>query len=154
MDLLLWRHAHARDALPGESDMDRPLTDKGIRQAEKMAGWLKRHMPANTLIVCSPAVRTVQTAQALTQTFTLCQEIRPDSSADALLAVSRWPHAPAPVLIVSHQPFLSQAVRQVFDFSLTLTLPFRKGSLWWLHNRSENGVVRSQLLTIQDPDFL
>jgi len=154
MDLLLWRHAHARDALPGESDMDRPLTDKGIRQAEKMANWLNRHMPANTLILCSPAVRTVQTVQALTQAFTLCQEIRPDSSADALLAASQWPHASTPVLVVSHQPFLSQAVSQVLDFPLTLNFPFRKGSLWWLRIRSENGVMKPQLLTIQETDFL
>ena len=154
MDLLLWRHAHARDALPGESDMDRPLTDKGIRQAEKMAGWLKRHMPANTLILCSPAVRTVQTVQALTQAFTLCHEIRPDSSSEALLAASQWPHASTPVLVVSHQPFLSQAVSQVFDFPSTLTLPFRKGSLWWLRIRSVNGAIKPQLLTIQDAEFL
>ena len=154
MDLLLWRHAQARDALPGESDMDRPLTDKGIRQAENMAGWLNRHMPSNTLILCSPAVRTVQTVQALTQAFTLCQEIRPDSSAEALLAASQWPHASTPVLVVSHQPFLSQAVSQVFDFPLAVTLPFRKGSLWWIRSRPLNGVIKPQLLTIQDADFL
>ena len=154
MDLLLWRHAHARDALPGESDMDRPLTDKGIRQAEKMAGWLKRHLPANTLVFCSPAVRTVQTVQALTQSFTLCHEIRPDSSAEALLAASQWPVALTPVLMVSHQPFLSQAVSQLLYLPSPVTLPFCKGSLWWIRPRMVNGVTRPQLLTIQDPDFL
>ncbi len=154
MDLLLWRHAHAREALPGESDMDRSLTGKGIRQAENMAGWLNRHMPANTLVLCSPAVRTVQTARALTQVFTLCQKIRPDSSAEALLAASQWPHAPTAVLIVSHQPFLSQAVSQLLDLPLAVTLPFRKGSLWWIRSRPLNGAIKPQLLTIQDADFL
>ena len=154
MDLLLWRHAHAREALPGESDMDRSLTGKGIRQAENMAGWLNRHMPANTLVLCSPAVRTVQTARALTQVFTLCQKIRPDSSAEALLAASQWPHAPTAVLIVSHQPFLSQAVSQLLDLPLAVTLPFRKGSLWWIRSRPLNGTIKPQLLTIQDADFL
>lgn len=105
MDLLLWRHAHARDAFPGESDMDRPLTDKGILQAEKMARWLSRHLPAKTLVLCSPAVRTVQTVKALAQPYTLSEQIRPDSSSDALLAASQWPHSPVPVLLVSHQPF-------------------------------------------------
>ena len=154
MDLLLWRHAHARDAFPGESDMDRPLTGKGIRQAENMAGWLNRHMPANTLVLCSPALRTVQTVQALTQAFTLCHEIRPDSSAEALLAASQWPLAPTAVLMVSHQPFLSQAVSQLLDLPLTVTLPFRKGSLWWIRSRPLNGAIKPQLLTIQDADFL
>ena len=154
MDLLLWRHAHAREALPGESDMDRSLTGKGIRQAENMAGWLNRHMPANTLVLCSPAVRTVQTARALTQVFTLCQKIRPDSSAEALLAASQWPHAQTAVLMVSHQPFLSQAVSQLLDLPLAVTLPFRKGSLWWIRSRPLNGAIKPQLLTIQDADFL
>jgi phosphohistidine phosphatase SixA len=58
------------------------------------------------------------------------------------------------VLVVSHQPFLSQAVSQILDFPLTLTLPFRKGSLWWLRIRSEHGVMKPQLLTIQETDFL
>ena len=151
---MLWRHAPARDALQCESDMDRPLTDKGIRQAENMAGWLNRHMPANTLVLCSPALRTVQTVQALTQAFTLCHEIRPDSSAEALLAASQWPLAPTAVLMVSHQPFLSQAVSQLLDLPLTVTLPFRKGSLWWIRSRPLNGAIKPQLLTIQDGDFL
>ena len=33
MDLILWRHA---DAAPGEPDIDRPLTAKGLRQAARV----------------------------------------------------------------------------------------------------------------------
>ena len=154
MDILLWRHAHARDAFPGESDMDRPLTDKGQRQSEKMARWLNKHMPDDSLVLCSPAVRTVQTVQALGQAFTLCEQIKPESSAQALLKACQWPNAPAPVLVVAHQPFLSETVAVLLGLPATAALSFRKGALWWLRSQSVYGTLETKLLTIQDPDFL
>ena len=154
MDLLLWRNAHARDALPGESDMDRPLTDKGRRQSEKIAHWLNQQMPDNTLVLCSPAVRTVQTVQALGRPYQLCEQIRPDSSAQSLITASQWPDSPRPVLLVSHQPFLSQAVSQLLGLPVNIPLSFRKGSLWWLRSTGEKTGGRAQLLTLQDAEFL
>ena len=154
MDLLLWRHAHARDAEPGESDMDRPLTAKGERQAEKMARWLCRNLPQDTLILCSPALRTVQTVESFTQSYQLCDQIKPESSAAALVAVSQWPHSPSAVLIVSHQPLLSEAVSQLLGFPSGLTLPFRKGSIWWLRSLFSTSNNPAQLLTVQDCEVL
>ena len=43
MDLILWRHCEAE---PGEPDLGRRLTSKGLKQAERMAQW-----PAGTLFV-------------------------------------------------------------------------------------------------------
>ena len=153
MDLLLWRHAHARDALQGESDMDRPLTDKGRRQSEKIAHWLNKHLPKESLVLCSPAVRTVQTVQVLGRPYQLCEQIRPDSSAASLLAACQWPHAATPVLVVAHQPFLSQTVSQLLGLPLTQPMSFRKGSLWWLCGEVTGSSSAVKLLTIQDPDL-
>lgn len=152
MDLLLWRHAHARDAVLGEPDMDRPLTAKGERQAEKMARWLQRNLPKDALVLCSPALRTVQTVESFTKTYQLCEQIKPDSDAASLLAVSQWPHSPTAVLMVSHQPFLSEAVSQLLGFPPGFSLPFRKGSLWWLRNVHTPLSSLAQLLTVQDPE--
>jgi len=66
MDLILWRHAEAE---PGEPDLGRRLTAKGIQQAERMGKWLDRHLPATTRILSSPADRTQQTARALNSFF-------------------------------------------------------------------------------------
>ena len=38
MELILWRHAEAEDGIP---DLDRKLTAKGRKQAEKMAAFLR-----------------------------------------------------------------------------------------------------------------
>ena len=154
MDLLLWRHAHARDPEPGETDMNRPLTPKGIRQAENMARWLKRNLPPNTLKLCSPALRTIQTMELLSKDYQLCEYIKPDSSVESLIAASHWPSAPTAVLLVSHQPLLSEAVCQLLGWPLDFTLPFRKGAVWWIRSLHSAPVPDVQLLTVQDPEVL
>ena len=154
MDLLLWRHAHARDANPGEPDWQRPLTAKGRRQAEKMGDWLRRYLPANTLVLCSPAVRALETVHALRQPFQLCDAIAPEGNVTDLLHASQWPESPVPVLMVGHQPTLSQAVRELLGLTQASPLAFRKGAVWWLRfTRGQSG-HKIQLLTVIDPEFL
>ena len=66
MELILWRHAEAVDGIP---DMARNLTARGKKQAEEMGKWLRARLPAQTRILVSPARRTLQTAEALTDKF-------------------------------------------------------------------------------------
>ena len=49
MDLILWRHA---DAENGVHDSERKLTAKGIKQATRMAKWLRARIPdvANRIV--------------------------------------------------------------------------------------------------------
>jgi hypothetical protein len=88
MDLILWRHAEAE---PGEPDMGRRLTAKGIQQAERMAKWLDHHLPATTRILSSPADRAQQTAQALKRKFRVVGELAPGASVSAVLDAAGWP---------------------------------------------------------------
>ena len=60
MDLILWRHAQAE---VGEPDEGRALTQQGRKQAARMAAWLDRSLPNGCRILCSPTMRTVQTAE-------------------------------------------------------------------------------------------
>ncbi len=78
MDLVLWRHAEAE---PGEPDMGRRLTAKGVKQAERMGEWLDHHLPETTRILVSPADRAQQTAIALKRKFRTVDEIAPGASA-------------------------------------------------------------------------
>ena len=69
MDLILWRHAEAEDGLVDETqtqlDLTRPLTQRGEKQALRMAAWLDRQLPEGARIWVSPARRCEQTALAL-----------------------------------------------------------------------------------------
>ena len=64
MDLILWRHAEAREIQEGESDLERPLTSRGMKQADRMAEWLNRFLPQSTKILVSPSLRTRENAPA------------------------------------------------------------------------------------------
>ena len=105
MELILWRHAEAEDGL---SDMARRLTAKGEKQADKMAAFLRTHLPQDTRILVSPAKRTQQTAQALSKNFITEPAIAPGASPQAILKAANWleDEGKGSVLIVGHQPSL------------------------------------------------
>ena len=153
MDLILWRHAEAHEAAPGEDDMSRSLTPRGERQAIRMAQWLERQLPEGTRILCSPAKRTEQTAMALGRKYKLSSAITPQSTADMLLAAVQWPTSKNTVLVVGHQPTLGEAVSLVLGFQKP-ECSVKKGSVWWLRSRLRHEGDQSILVTVQTPDML
>src|SRR5688500_18169079 len=105
MELIMWRHAEAQDGIP---DSARELTDKGRKQADLMAAWLRPRLPKNTRIIVSPTRRTQQTASALNQDFETVREISPGVSPETVLNAAGWPDAKGAVLVVGHQPTLGE----------------------------------------------
>lgn len=158
MDLILWRHAHAEGHPEGDAglqgdalDLKRRLTDKGERQAKRMADWLDRHLPANTLILVSPARRAQDTAKALGRSFKTVGALAPGAMPEALLACARWPHAQTPVMLVGHQPALGMVVGDVLTHG-PREHAVRKGSVWWLRYRDSDGPGgQAVIYTVQTP---
>ena len=146
MNILLWRHAEAE---PGYPDMQRALTTHGINQAQKVAGWLNRHIPDNTTILVSPAIRTQQTASALGRKFTTLNSIAPDASHNALIEASNWPDNHGWVLIVGHQPTLGETI-STLTTGQTSSWTVEKGALWWLTGDKQS----LQIKTIINPELL
>ena len=109
MDLILWRHAEAHPLREGQSDLERRLTAQGERQARRMAVWLEQRLPASALVLVSPALRCQGTVRALEgRTPRTLAALGPERSAEELLAAVQWPDAPAPVLVIGHQPTLGE----------------------------------------------
>lgn len=104
---------HAKSAWPPDiPDARRPLADRGRRDAPAIGRWLRAHIGAIDRVVCSPAVRAVQTwhlaAAQLASTPPACLDERLyGASAAALLAVTHElaPEASTAVL-VGHNPGL------------------------------------------------
>ena len=94
MDLILWRHAEAQLLREGRTDLERALTPKGERQAQRMAEWLNQRLAESTRVLVSPAVRTQQTAAALGRPFKTVATLAPDGTVGGLLKAARWPDAP------------------------------------------------------------
>lgn len=150
MELILWRHAEAVDGFP---DMERSLTAKGLKQAERMASFLRSRIPADTRILVSPAKRAQQTAQALTRHFITEPAIAPGCSVHALLKAANWPDGDGSVLIVGHQPILGEAAARLLCDSQA-SYSVKKGAVWWLTRRSEEGDGQTNLRLVIAPDFL
>jgi phosphohistidine phosphatase len=148
MDLILWRHAEARDAQPGQDDAERALTGKGERQAQRMAQWLHHHLPDTTRVLVSPTLRTRQTADALTRKFKVLDALAPGATVDDLLQAARWPDARGPVLIVGHQPTLGLTAAVLLT-GAARPWTVRKGAIWWLRQRAADEDDAGDLVVLQ-----
>lgn len=153
MDLILWRHAEAFDAEPGESDEERTLTPKGVKQAKKMAEWLTSQLPEGCKILVSPAVRTVQTAEALGRKFKVTPEVGLEADAEDLLQAANWPNAREPVLVIGHQPTLGQ-VAAVLLSGQPQDWEVKKANVWWLVQRDPADIASLHLKAVVSPALL
>ncbi len=156
MDLILWRHAEAIDAevpVSIEDDLQRALTAKGERQAQRMAAWLNRQLPASTRVLASPALRCQQTAAALERKFKTVPALAPDGSVDALLQATRWPDAREPVLVIGHQPTLGIACAYLLA-GQPVPWTVRKGAAWWLRARERDGAMQVVLHAVVSPEVV
>ena len=73
---MLWllRHAEAADGLP---DDERPLTERGVRQAEAAGLALARLGRTSTLCLTSPKLRALQTAQLACEPLGVAVTVEP-----------------------------------------------------------------------------
>lgn len=65
MTILLLRHARAAFPDPGMSDFERPLSPDGVQGAISIGTYMARQKMEPDTILCSPAIRTVQTLAQL-----------------------------------------------------------------------------------------
>lgn len=128
MDLLLWRHAEAEDHT--ENDLERQLTDRGLKQARSVGRWILEHRPKQLRILVSPAIRTLQTAEALDLEFEINPQLSPAAAATDLIAAANWPAAGGAVLLVGHQPTLGRLAARLLT-GKEMDLSIKKGALWW-----------------------
>ena len=153
MDLILWRHAEAFEMREVENDLDRALTPKGERQAQRMADWLNQRLAHSTRIFASPALRCQQTAKALGKKFKTLAELSPDGNGEALLKAARWPDAVEPVLIVGHQPTLGFVASYLLS-EQPQAWTIKKGAVWWIRSRNREDTEQVILQAVQSPDCL
>jgi phosphohistidine phosphatase len=136
MDLILWRHAEAEPGAADQPDEARRLTSKGHKQAEKVGEWLDRHLSDHCRILSSPALRCVETAQALGRKFKTDAALATDSSAERIIAAAGWPDRREPVLIVGHQPLLGQVAAIIIAGSKQ-DWTIRKGNVLWIAQKPD-----------------
>ncbi|CAH2786808.1 MAG: Phosphohistidine phosphatase SixA [uncultured Paraburkholderia sp.] len=154
MDLILWRHAEAEGIASSDSDLARALTTRGRKQAQTVAKWLRTRLPDDAVVLASPAVRTIQTAETLSDQYRVVCEIAPNASADDVLKAAGWLGGVAQtVVIVGHQPTLGHVAARLLAQSGT-SWPVKKAGVWWIASRERDGDDQAVLRAAITPDLV
>jgi phosphohistidine phosphatase len=116
--LLLMRHAHANAADAGTEDIDRHLSARGRGEALNAAARIERAGLRLDALLVSPALRTRETATIvaaeldLPLALTIEPELYPGDPAALVRVLSRCPAGCATVMIVAHNPGISELAQQ------------------------------------------
>jgi phosphohistidine phosphatase len=150
MDLILWRHAEAEDAVP---DSSRKLTPKGKKQAAKVAAWLKKRMEGHVTVLSSPAARARETAEALGAEVRLDTGLGVGASPGAVLRIAGWPDVKGTVVVAGHQPTLGLAAARALT-GREESWSVKKGAAWWLRaNVHGGGEIEVVLVAVIGPEM-
>lgn len=152
-DIIFWRHAEAHDALKDQTDLERKLTVKGQRHAERVAFWLDRNLPQQCRVFVSEAKRAQQTARCLTRKNKVLPQLNPDVRAEDILAAVGWGQLSEPIVIIGHQPWIGECIHSLLHGSFA-PLAVRKGAAWWLQSRDRDGVDEIALRAVTTPELL
>ncbi len=149
MQLLLLRHGKAEDRNRiDQTDFSRALLEKGHEQARNAARILMAASSLPDIVLCSPLVRTRETAETFTQTANmpgpvmqswLACGMNPETALAELRGFSDFKS----VMMVGHEPDFSQFVQYLLGTAAN-SVEIRKGSLTCLdiNPPSRNAVLR------------
>jgi phosphohistidine phosphatase len=139
---------HAKSAYPSNvEDVDRPLADRGRRDAPAAGRWLRAHAPGIDLTVCSPATRARQTWALVDAELAGEPECRLDdriygaSVEELLVVVHELPVGARTVLLVGHDPGVSDLVHALtgheFEFKTSSVAVMRGPDRWTAFGNAE-----------------
>ncbi len=137
---MLWLLRHA-DAADGHPDDERPLTERGITQAQNVGRALERLGVNLNACLCSPKLRAVQTAQYACAPLGLEVTIEPRLSG-APFDVEELTAGLDDVLLVGHDP------------SFTLTLYNLTGAQARMRKGGLAGIQKGELIALLRPTEL
>jgi phosphohistidine phosphatase len=127
--LVLMRHAKSSWSDERLSDRQRPLSKRGERDAPRMAARLAARGSPPTLILSSPAVRALRTAEALAEQLGSAARLVVDdelylaSPRELLAVVAEQPDAHASLALVGHNPGLTELVNRLLPSLALANLP-------------------------------
>lgn len=118
--LLLLRHA--KSGYPsGVVDHERPLADRGVREAGLAGEYLRAHAPVIDAVLCSTATRTRQTVKRARIEAPVCylDGLYDATPGEVIDQINRVPglfdHAVRTLLVVGHEPAMSRVALGLAD---------------------------------------
>jgi phosphohistidine phosphatase len=139
MNLYFMRHGIAlpADDPSAPDDRERPLTNKGIKRMGKAAKGVRRLEIPFDAVLTSPLVRARQTADIVASELGIEAQVEeisalaPESSVEHLISGLTRYHDREHLLLVGHEPLLSDALSHLLDVRQpsTVRIELKKGAL-------------------------
>ena len=136
MNLYLMRHAIAADADENTQDNQRALTEKGRKKLGKIARNLEKLELSFDLILTSPYLRARQTADMVADVLDIqpglvqeSENLTPLGFGDKLVEEIKTREPVENLLIVGHEPFLSQLFGMLLAGDASLNIDMKKAGL-------------------------
>ena len=134
-ELYIMRHglAVARGSVGFADDAQRTLLPEGKEKMREIAEGLKRVGLELDWVVSSPLVRAVETAKitaeslASTETVDVCDAMRPGGSPEDVIAFLAKRPSRTRVLVVGHEPDLSELAARLIGAGSQANLGLKKG---------------------------
>ena len=159
MNLYLIRHAIAEEESPSGEDSQRELTDKGAKKMRLIAKGLRTLGVDFDLILSSPYVRAVQTAEILSEVFkkkkfVLSDHLTPMGDIDLLIAEINEKYSVNSLAIVGHEPYLSGLVSLLTAGGTPVEMTFKKGGVCHLSTDDLHHTHKATLEWLLTPGVL
>lgn len=120
--LLLVRHAKSSWEHPGAPDHDRPLNDRGLRDAPVMGRRLAERGVAPDVILSSTAVRALTTAELIAEALgfdaariVTDERLYAASAEDVLRVIGELDDEVSSAMVVGHNPETASLARRLSD---------------------------------------
>jgi phosphohistidine phosphatase len=116
VELYVFRHGIAEDALPGRAAADRALTDEGRKKIAEVVKAARRAGLQPSLIISSPYLRAAQTAEVAVEELGYEGEVVhtealvPHGSPETVWTELRDYREESAILLAGHEPLLSRLV--------------------------------------------
>jgi phosphohistidine phosphatase len=134
MQIYILRHGIAEDEASSGQDADRELTSEGRKKLREVLRVAERANVSPSLIVTSPLVRAVQTAEVAVEVLgyrevlVRTEALTPSSSPEAVWEEIRNHRGVQQLMLVGHEPLLSQLVAYLLG-APSLAVEMKKAGL-------------------------
>jgi phosphohistidine phosphatase len=142
MDLFILRHGKAVQSSGGLNDTTRALSADGRDEIRKVARWMRSERFRFDVIATSPLTRAVETAEIVAKAAgrkerpEVWEELKPGGDPDAICRHVVQSGTGAAVLLVGHEPDLSDLIGWIITTGNTASLLLAKGGLAKIRNFS------------------
>jgi phosphohistidine phosphatase len=135
MKVYILRHGDAVEhGDPRFAENERPLTSKGVRETTRLAKMLRDKEISFDALLSSPLTRARQTAEIVAtrveEKVGFSDHLKPEGDMEKLVGqIKKMRPVPETVLVVGHEPYLTQLISELCLGGPGLPIKLKKGGL-------------------------